>query len=297
MRKIIFSLLTLFLLASTIEAQDKNPNKLSAELADGYPPMAESFIKTNKVEQAKQAQFITGVDSLKLTFGTFRLSKAPGYYLLFEHGKKYKFTASSWDKNDSSGLLEEKVEITLDNSSSKIAFQVWHDPKTDIIHYQWLDEEGSSKTAKIQKVDKPLAVNKMMPDFTSQTLSGKAVALPDYKGKYLVINWWATSCGPCVAEMPGLNKMVDKFKSRNDIEFIAIASDEKGRLEKFLKKREFKYLQTYNPALASLFGESYPKHIIVNPEGLITYYLEGGSEEIYLDIERSLSSQLKADEL
>ncbi len=110
-----------------------------------------------------------------------------------------------------------------------------------------------------------------------------------------MINWWATTCAPCRKEIPGLNKLVDKFNTNPDIEFLAIAFDEKSRLESFLNSQEFKYSQTLgDKKVSKIFGESFPKNIIVNPDGLIVYYSEGGHENKYMEIEKELLKQLNA---
>ena len=53
-----------------------------------------------------------------------------------------------------------------------------------------------------------------MPDFEYYNLENKKEFLSDLKGKNVVINWWSTGCGPCIAEIPIVNNMVEKYKFR-----------------------------------------------------------------------------------
>src|SRR5690606_21560333 len=108
-------------------------------------------------------------------------------------------------KRDSSGWLTDVIEFSLDNSSKKVSVRVLYDPKTEEVKYQWRHENGRSKVASVQFIDLPIQENKPMPNFSVKALDGKPVSLDDFKGKFLVINWWATTCAPCIVEMPGLN--------------------------------------------------------------------------------------------
>src|SRR5258708_8850388 len=88
---------------------------------------------------------------------------------------------------------------------------------------------------KKESIGKPAAV------FTAKTLDGKSVSLTDLKGKIVVLNFWFIACAPCVAEMPDLNNLVEKYRSRDDIVFLAPASDDAKHLSDFFQKHSFKY--------------------------------------------------------
>ena len=62
------------------------------------------------------------------------------------------------------------------------------------------------------------------PDFTLNDLSGKKVMLSQFRGKVVVLNFWSIWCGPCLAEMPSLNKLYLEFKDRGLV-VIAVAED------------------------------------------------------------------------
>ena len=60
------------------------------------------------------------------------------------------------------------------------------------------------------------------PDFELATLSGELVRLSDYKGKKVILNFWASWCGPCKAEMPHMEKYYKKNKDAENVEIIAV---------------------------------------------------------------------------
>jgi thiol-disulfide isomerase/thioredoxin len=83
--------------------------------------------------------------------------------------------------------------------------------------------------------EKPvIALNQSMPDFESKTILDKSLKLSQFKGKVVILNFWASWCGPCVEEMPSLIKLVQTFPK--DIELVAISGDSTiADIESFIK--------------------------------------------------------------
>lgn len=64
---------------------------------------------------------------------------------------------------------------------------------------------------------------------------------------------------------------------------------QKTQLERFLNRREFKYIQTLGSEEdAQIFGKSFPKNLIVNPDGIISFASEGGNENMHIEIAKEL---------
>jgi peroxiredoxin len=79
-------------------------------------------------------------------------------------------------------------------------------------------------------------MGKEAPQFTLKNLSGEEISLASFRGKVILINFWATWCKPCKVEMPSLNELYNTFKDRGLVVLgISIDSSEKP-VEKFLKK-------------------------------------------------------------
>ena len=289
----MFLLILLIVFFKMSKAQDENIY-LKSKLISGCPKDLEQIKDQMGLSKLSYSTLETGIDTLKIIFGTMQQQEVKGYwYALCINNKFATFSTGSLEKLDSSDILSKNIDLFFYNSSKRISFKVMHRPSSDEIAYCWINNKLFSKTAMISNVEKPIEMNKKFPLLKFEALNGDTVSIKDFTDKYLVINWWNTGCAPCRVEMPNLNKLVEKYKSNSNVVFLAIAFDKKDRLESFLKTREFKYIQTLaNKDIAKIFGESYPKNIIVNPKGLITYYKEGASEYTPLEIEQALKAQI-----
>lgn len=73
-----------------------------------------------------------------------------------------------------------------------------------------------------------------LPDFTAKTLDGQTVQLSSFAGKVVILNFWASWCGPCVEEVPSLIKLVKEFKG--EVQLVAISGDSnRNDIDVFLK--------------------------------------------------------------
>ncbi len=114
---------------------------------------------------------------------------------------------------------------------------------------------------------------KPAPEFTLQTLEGNTISLKQYRGKYLLINFWATWCGPCKIEMPSLEKLYQRFKSK-PFAILAISGDMFGArvVQPFAEaqKLSFTILLDQQLTVSNKYGIiSLPTTFLVDPEGKI----------------------------
>jgi len=289
-----FLFFTLALLFTITLSAQKEPTTLTSKLVLGCPKEVE-FIKNQiNLSDISYSNLVTGIDSMDVMFGEFSQEGRKGYWItLFSKGNLMTFTMAQLQPTNESGYPSNTIDIKFDDSSKKISVQITHNTTTNEIHYLWVNNNQKSKKATIVEIEKPIQMGKKFPLINVKTLNGDSISISDFIGKYIVINWWATTCGPCRHEIPGLNSLVDKYQNNPDIVFLAIAFDKKSDLEYYLNLKEFKYIQTLgDKEISKLFGESFPKNLIVNPQGMITYYSEGGHENKYLDIDNELRKQM-----
>ncbi len=117
------------------------------------------------------------------------------------------------------------------------------------------------------------------PQFSLPLLDGSELALNDYQGKYLLVNFWATWCGPCKVEMPSLESLYRKFKKRN-FAVIAVSNDIFGAqvVEPYIQAQDFTFPVALDPKLevSNQFGViSLPTTFLINPHGKIIGVLNG----------------------
>ncbi|MEO6289584.1 MAG: TlpA disulfide reductase family protein [Ginsengibacter sp.] len=98
------------------------------------------------------------------------------------------------------------------------------------------------------------------------------------KGKVVLINFWASWCPPCRAEMPSLDALYQKFKNDNRIVFLIINEDEdRSKAIQYFEKNNFALPIFYTPGTVpnEIFSGTLPTTIIINKEGTIVYKHEG----------------------
>lgn len=129
-----------------------------------------------------------------------------------------------------------------------------------------VDYETLYSSLGIQRTDPP----QKALDFSLKTLGGKRVSLEDYRGKVILLNFWATWCGPCRMEIPSMEKLWQDFKEE-DFVILAIDIQEEGKLvSSFMKERNLSFpvpLDAKGNVARSYGVRGIPTTFFLNPKG------------------------------
>jgi len=116
---------------------------------------------------------------------------------------------------------------------------------------------------------------KKAPDFVTQRLDGNEWRLQDQRGKVVLIDFWATWCGPCISSLPNMKEIYEKYKSRDDFVMVGVSLDrDKQALVEFGQKHGIAWTQLFeeskhwNNSVTRAFGlRGIPSVWIINKEG------------------------------
>jgi thiol-disulfide isomerase/thioredoxin len=144
-----------------------------------------------------------------------------------------------------------------------------------------------------QRADTPPALAGSYKDFTVNaapspapevgfTLDGKPVSLADFRGRIVLVNFWATWCGPCVAEMPSLDRLEAELGGR-DFAVITVSEDRNPAvIAPFYEEHGLRSLKRYHDpsaALSRAFGiRGLPTSVLIDREGREIGRIEGPAE-------------------
>lgn len=109
-------------------------------------------------------------------------------------------------------------------------------------------------------------------NFSFKDIDGKAHQFSEYKGKWVIVNYWATFCGPCVAEIPALNSFAKRHKDKVVVLGMEAGETPTDELKQFMDQKKIAYpvIPTQDStmfALGLVYGV--PTTFVVNPQGEI----------------------------
>jgi thiol-disulfide isomerase/thioredoxin/outer membrane lipoprotein-sorting protein len=164
-------------------------------------------------------------------------------------------------------------------------------PQTDMAVFRFTPPADGKKIATFEPdlsgplpQDHPKAqlVGQIAPDVTLTRADGTKVALSTLRGKPVLLDFWATWCGPCIASMPSLHHIYEEVKGK-EIEVVAIDEDQKAEdATQYLVRHKYAWADFHDTEeqLQKAFkGAAIPLTVLIDAQGKIVYYDFGGNEE------------------
>ncbi len=127
------------------------------------------------------------------------------------------------------------------------------------------------------EIAKKTGIGKIAPDFTQNDTLDRPVSLNSLRGRYVLVDFWASWCGPCRAENPNVVKVFNQYKDRN-FHIIGVSLDRAGQKEKWMKAihddqlewTQVSDLKFWDNAVAKQYGiKAIPQNLLLDPEGKI----------------------------
>lgn len=203
------------------------------------------------------------------------------------------------------GLL--LLHVLINPAMAQNELQKCAEKKNKAIEDMVNQQRGSDSTALVNLNQlnhewKNCLVGKKIPQLDVRTISGEKINTGNIKDKVVVMNFWFTTCAPCIAEIPAFNKLVKENKKK-DVVFIGFAIDNKKTLKKFLRKTPFDFKIIPDAgAIEESFGVlEHPVTFVVDQSGKVRLTLVGASTEekaktgAYLKIKPVIDELLKSD--
>jgi peroxiredoxin len=128
-------------------------------------------------------------------------------------------------------------------------------------------------------LDAVAQIGKPAPEFALNDINGKKVSLSEYKGKVVLLNFWATFCGPCKAEMPSLNNLFLALKNDGLIVLAISTDDSEKPIQSFITKKAITFPVLIDKNQEVYFDKygvrSIPTSFIIDRDGVIVTRILG----------------------
>lgn len=227
--------------------------------------------------------------------------------ILMKGGQRLTVTAKSWNDKTFDGTSDTLGECSIPISDiSELRLGKFATEATDVAYADWVAKPAQEpKLADTSGAD-PGSFGKSSPlvgtkakDFSLKMLDGSTFKLSENKGKVIVLDFWATWCGPCVKGLPSMVRATNNFDP-DKVVFIAVNQLEEAELIKnFVKRRELDMkVGMDNGDIGDMFDvTSIPQTVIIDQEGKIAFLKVGSEADLENKMVKAIQGVLDGEDV
>ena len=127
----------------------------------------------------------------------------------------------------------------------------------------------------------PIALGSVAPSFSVNALDGKTVSLSQLRGHPVLLDFWATWCGPCVASLPHTQELFTKGKALG-LQVLAISNEDRATVSKFIQDNKYTFptgLDSSGGASRAYKTDAIPTTVVIDAQGKLVAYIVGGGQD------------------
>lgn len=267
--------------------------------ARGYKRASMLPEETIHIEGKKYACYVVHVTS-----DDTRTVQPPGYHWdkTFWIDKSAHVFRKQIEHSDNYIMITKTVHVPFHKDTTTVYPVVDFHPQTPVETFRFAPPTGAKEVASLEpewnspaSLSSPQLAGQMAPEISFTGPDGKKVALSSYRGRPVLIDFWATWCGPCLLAMPSLSRIYNDFKGKG---LTVIAVDEDSVPEnatEYIARHHYEwtnYHDTDAKLRRAFKDEGIPFTVLVDAQGKIVYYELGGDEVALRKAVASLDSRL-----
>ncbi len=199
---------------------------------------------------------------------------------------------------------QEFIELGYSNETIKEAYKTAYaktNPDSTNLDERLATMEATAVKNAMADIKKSM-IDEEAPKFALKDMEGKEVSLESLKGKIVILDFWATWCGPCKASFPGMQEVVTKYKDDPSVALLFVDTFERGddreqKVEDFIKKNNYTFHVVYDSddsTIAEQYGvKGIPTKVIIGPNGNMRFKsvgYNGSNDKLVKEMDMMISA-------